>query len=234
MDVDLRSEESGRHGAALDMPARAAPAPGAFPPDITVGLVPRLPESEIPDIFLLVFVAPDPDSGLEFIQHDVGELAVGRKRPDPEIDRAIVRAVGVASLHESRYHRNHPGDVVGGGGLRKMIGPLDAQGIEIFEEGLFERFGELRQRHPGCPAPSDRFVIDIGEVHDADDAEPPVFQVSLEQVLEDVGPEVSDVGKIINRRPASVEADDSGFQRNEFLDLAGEGIKEANWHRAAS
>jgi hypothetical protein len=56
----------------------------------------------------------------------------------------------------------------------------------------------------------------------------------LEQVLEDIGPEVSDMGKIVNRRPAGVEADDPGFQRDEILDPAGEGVEEANRHGPAS
>ncbi len=57
MDIHLRPEDAGGHGAALDVPRRDDRDPRAFPQDVAIRLVPRLPKREIADLFLLVFVA---------------------------------------------------------------------------------------------------------------------------------------------------------------------------------
>ncbi len=56
VDIDLRSEQRRRHRAALDVPARPARSPRRFPAHVAIGLVPRFPEREVADVFLLVLV----------------------------------------------------------------------------------------------------------------------------------------------------------------------------------
>src|SRR3981081_766386 len=56
VNVHLTSQTRRRHCAALDVPAGATMAPGTFPRDIAVVFVPRFPESEVADMFLVVFV----------------------------------------------------------------------------------------------------------------------------------------------------------------------------------
>ena len=59
-----------------------------------------------------------------------------------------------------------------------------------------------------------------------DDQEAPEEQEALEQVLEDVGPPVADMGKIVNGRAAGVEPTSPGLDRDEVLDLAAQGVVE--------
>src|SRR6266403_779140 len=53
VNVDLIAQQSGGHGAALDMPAGPATAPRAFPADIPVFFVPPFPKCEISDVLLI-------------------------------------------------------------------------------------------------------------------------------------------------------------------------------------
>src|SRR5262249_20900791 len=56
MNIDLVAEQCCRHRAALDVPAGPAWSPWRIPLHIAVFFVPCLPEREIPDVFLVVFV----------------------------------------------------------------------------------------------------------------------------------------------------------------------------------
>src|SRR2546423_7801899 len=73
MKIDLFVEERGRHRAALDMPARPAASPGTFPPDVAILFVPRFPEREIADVFLVVLIALDAAGGAQFRKIEMGE-----------------------------------------------------------------------------------------------------------------------------------------------------------------
>ena len=83
---------------------------------------------------------------------------------------------------------------------------------------------------PGGAAAADGLVIHVGEVHHAMDLEAAGFEMPLEEVLEDVGAEVADVGVVIDRRAAGVHlhALAGGIERREVLDLARVGIEEAD------
>src|SRR3954462_15069737 len=60
MNIELLPEQLGRHGTALDMPARPARSPRALPLYGAVRFIPRFPKCEIADVFLLVLVAFHP------------------------------------------------------------------------------------------------------------------------------------------------------------------------------
>ena len=76
MDIEFRAEEGGGHGAALDVPAGPAAAPGRIPADVAIGFVPRFPEREVADAFLFVFVVADAAGGAQFVEIEMRELAV--------------------------------------------------------------------------------------------------------------------------------------------------------------
>jgi len=61
-----------------------------------------------------------------------------------------------------------------------------------------------------------------------DDLEPPEHQGPLQEILEDVGPPVADVGVVVDGRPAGVELDDPGLERDERLHRAAEGVEETD------
>ena len=69
-------------------------------------------------------------------------------------------------------------------------------------------------------------VADIGDVHHMLDVKPGHLKRSPQHVLEDVGPQVADVGVVVDRGPTGVEADLGGRQRDEGLRLAAEGVVE--------
>src|ERR1700740_1376461 len=57
MDIDLRTEDTSRHGAALDVPPWTAATPGTIPTNRAIGCVPCFPKREVTQAFLFVFVA---------------------------------------------------------------------------------------------------------------------------------------------------------------------------------
>lgn len=116
------------------------------------------------------------------------------------------------------------------GGLWKMVGTLDAKRVEVFEKGSFEWGCEIRQRHSAGSATPDRFVIHIRQVHHAVYLESPVFKVALQEVFENVGAEISDMGKIVNRGAACVEAHLAMFAWREVFDPATQCIEKTQWH----
>ena len=136
----------------------------------------------------------------------------------------------MAFFDERRDHLNHPRDVLRGSGLGEMIGAFDAQRVEILEERFFERRSEVRQRHATSPATANCFVIHIGEIHHAIDLQAPILQMPLQQILENVGAEISDMREIINSRPAGVETHLPRLARHEVLDLTGQRIEKTKWH----
>src|ERR1700756_5361169 len=85
VDVDLIAEQRSGHRAALDMPAGTAGSPRRIPFYVAIFLVPRFPQREIPDVFLVVFVVFNPAGRLQLRQIEVGELAVIRKFVDAKI-----------------------------------------------------------------------------------------------------------------------------------------------------
>src|SRR5450432_2931526 len=94
MNVELFAEQSGRHRAALDVPARAPTPPRALPPNGAILFVPRLPKREIADVLLVVLVALHPARGAQFREIEMREVTVFREAIDPEVNRLVVRLVG--------------------------------------------------------------------------------------------------------------------------------------------
>ncbi len=119
---------------------------------------------------------------------------------------------------------DHLRDVLRGPGI--AVGRQDAEGVAVPAEGLDERLRVLVEAHALGLGPPDRLVVDVGDVHDVDDLEAPEEQKALEQVLEDVGPPVADMGEIVDRRAAGVELDAPGLDRDEVLDLAAQSVVE--------
>ena len=162
------------------------------------------------------------------------KTAVAGKRADAEIHRAILRAIGVTLFDKSGDHRDHPLDVHRLRRLGKMIRALDAKRVEILEERLFERRGEFGQRPARRATAADRLVIDIGEIHHPIHTQAAVFQVTLQQVLENIGAEIPDVGEIVNRGSAGVEPHHTGLAGRKILHPPGERIEKSDRHQLGS
>ncbi len=111
-----------------------------------------------------------------------------------------------------------------------MIGPSNAQGIQVLKEGLLERLRKLRERDAGLAAAADRLVIDVSQIHHAFDLVAAKLEVALEQILENIGAEVSDMREIIDRRTARVHPHPVGIDGLELFDFARERIEESQAH----
>jgi hypothetical protein len=61
------------------------------------------------------------------------------------------------------------------------------------------------------------------------------LEVAADKIGEDESAEIADMGEIIDRRPAAIEADVSAgrVERNEFLHRARQSIKQTQSHRLA-
>jgi hypothetical protein len=83
----------------------------------------------------------------------------------------------------------------------------DSEGGDVFKKRLFVDLGEIGEWASGFSGVADGFVVDISEVHHAEDMVSPGFEVALEQILKEIGAEVADVGVVVDGGTAGVHAD---------------------------
>ena len=118
------------HGAALNVPAGAAVAPGALP----VGLagLSRLPDCEIGGVLLQVVVhtaAQLTVAALEVVEVQVAQLTVAGVGLDAEVDIPVAGHIGVAGVHEVLDDVDDLADMLGSAGAHG--GGLDVQTVGI-------------------------------------------------------------------------------------------------------
>src|SRR5262249_22935247 len=99
---------------------------------------------------------------------------------------------------------------------------------------VLELFGEFLQRNASLTGSANGLVLHIRDVRHAMQRVASQFQVTLKQIFEDIGAEISNVRTAINRRSARVHSDWTGrrIARLEFLNFARVGIKKAKSHLA--
>ena len=105
-------------------------------------------------------------------------------------------------------------------GLGKLVGRPDAQSFEILEKRSLKRLCELAKREGCCPTATDRLVVHVGQVHHPPDLIATELQMALQEILENVGAEISDVCKMIDRRAAGVEAHTPRLQWEKIFCLS--------------
>jgi hypothetical protein len=167
-----------------------------------------IPEGEIAGAFFFVAVDIDACAGLDAGDVDLGELAVVGKFSDAVVDGAFA-GVGVGFFLEALDELDHGVDVVRG--ADPVLGGFDAEGFAIVEEGLGEFFGVVADADAFGGGVGNDAVVDVGEIHDVGEAEAAEFQETAEDVLEDEGAVVADVGIVIDRGAAGVHGDFAGF-----------------------
>ena len=136
VNVERHAQVLAAHSAALDMPARATLAPGAFP--AWLARFGGLPHGEIEGIALAVFKtlavgAQFAMAALHLIDVAVGKLAVFGERTNAEIHVAL-HLVGMALLDEGLYELDHLVDLFGG--FRADIGVFNAGRAHVGDERL--------------------------------------------------------------------------------------------------
>ncbi len=235
MDIDGADPEAfadlvEHHCRALQVPAWAAAAEGRIPCRAH-GLVfgrRTLPEREIPHVLLGVLVGGHARAGLEIPLVQLGQATVVLEPRDRIVDRAVVTPIRESALQQLLDQGHHRPDKLGGTGVD--VGRLDAQVVAVFEERRHERRDMRLQGDARAGRRPDGAVVDIGQVHDVEHPIPARPQVPPEEVGQQEGAEVADVGVVPHRRPAHVERHLGRGQRLQRLDAPGQAVVEANAH----
>ncbi len=127
--------------------------------------------------------------------------------------------VGVAPGRQPLDQGHHLLDVPGGS--RVDIRRPDPQRGQVLEKGCDVLCRVDVNVDPLLLRFADDPVLDVRQVADVGDFVALGFQKAMEQVLEEDGPEVADVGEVVHRRSAGVHAHVARFQGGEFLDPPG-------------
>ena len=243
MDIDALTQELHAHGRAFDVPARSPGAPGGIPGGFA-GLE-GLPQHEITEGFALVFIGIHGSAHLHALPIQMGQAPILGQARDAEVDAALPgvgQALGLQALNEP----NHLGNVFRGPGQEGEAGLRDGHGLQIVEEGLGIAtreglHGLVTGRILGLQgqillAIADDLVLHIRDVHAVAHLEARGLEGALEQILEQEGPQVADVGEVVDRGPTGVEGDHAGIQRIHGLHPPSEGVEEMDGacHRHAS
>ena len=205
MDVDLRPKMLHAQRGTFDVPTRPALTPRRIPANVAIGGLPLFPKHEIADAFLFVFVLVHASAGNQVREVEMAEAAILRERSDAKINRAVIGNVSRFLVDELLDQSDHRRDVIGRVGC--ALGNLDVQCLRILEKCLPINAGEFLQRQFRFARTADRFVIDVGELHDVIDLVSEMFQRAAQEIDRDVGAKISNVTVIVDRRAADVEAD---------------------------
>ena len=231
VQVDGLAQMGAAHGAALDVPAGAAHAVGAFPGRLA-GLG-GLPDSEVGGVFLQVILhlaAQLAVAALQIVQLEVAELAVLRVALDAEVDVAVLGHIGVARVDQVLDDVQNLLDVLGGAGLDGGLFAVQTGGIlEVL--GL-KALGDFLHGGALFLALLDELIVDVGDVGHIEDLVAAVFQIAAQGVEHDQRAGVADVDIVVNGRAADVDAVLAGHLRHELFLLAGQGVE--NLHKNLS
>ena len=228
VNVETGAEIFLAHGRAFDMPAGASAPPGRIPSHVSILFIPRLPKSEISDIFLIVFIGVDAYAAPHARAVQTGQLSIAGPAINAEINGSVFGLICVAALHQAGNQFNHFRNMIRG--RRIILSRFDIQSAQVLKKSLFERRGEIRQGNAGFARTVDGFVIHIRQVHHLRDAPTLELKPTAQQIFKDIGPEVANVGDVVHGWPAGVHADMARFQRGDLLDRARQGVVNAKAH----
>src|SRR5438552_19171912 len=119
---------------------------------------------------------------------DISEI---RKFVNSKINRFVFRLISEAARDEGGDHLNHLFDVTLFGSGGKLICPFDPQCFDILEERFFKLRSRFCERNSSLTSAADRLVINVSDVHDASHFVTAQFEVSLEQIFEDIPTQIS-------------------------------------------
>src|SRR2546430_1641949 len=207
------------------MPAWPSLAEFGLPVNVAIGLGPSLPQGEIAHVFLLVLVRIHTPAGasLQLTFLYMGEFAIAREGVHFEIHRAT-GLVGITAFEEALDQRHHFRDMLSGCWV--MLGPLDIEGVQILEKSLGVKCNVFREGGIRLPRSVNRLIIDVSQIHHLRDAVALVDQIPAQDIVEHESPEVADVGVVVHRGSAGIDAHLSRMNGLEFFLAARQGIKE--------
>src|ERR1700694_1708686 len=131
----------------------------------------------------------------------------------------------MAVLRQPFDQRHHLENVLRG--ARVVLRPLDSQRVEILEKRLDVLLGELIDRLAMLRGLLDDAVLDIGEVHHLRDLVALLEEDPAQQILEEEGAEVADVGIVVHRWTAGVHPNVALLDRYELFHPATHRVVQA-------
>jgi len=163
---------------------------------------------------------------LQLREIEMREPAIIGKFIDAKIHRFVVSMISESFRYERADHFDHPVDVTLVGGTGEFVSAFDPQCFGVFEKRLFELLSKFGQWHVGFARSTDRFVVNIGDVHHAMHLIAAQLEVPLEQVFKHICAEISNMRPAVNGRAARVHFDwpCRWIARLEFLNFARAGV----------
>ncbi len=212
------------------MPSRASLAPRARPEVFAVLRAPRFPQDEIADAVLLVLIGIGaPVLGLaqfQFLPVQAGQAAVFWKRRDLEVDRTILRLVGVPLLDEGLDH----GDL-----FRKVrhrarfhVGRKTVQLPAILVKALRPLRREITQRLPGRLGIADGLVVHVGDIADVPGPHSAHLEDPPQDVLQHETPEIPDMSRSVDRGTTAINPEGFPIHRLQLTRLASQGVEQTH------
>src|ERR1041385_2277541 len=152
----------------------------------------------------------------------MSEPAIIRKFVDAKIHRSVIGLISESCGDERADHSDHSVDVTLVRGTWEFVSAFYPQCFGVSEKRLFELLGKFGQRHVGFARSTDRLVVYIRDVHHAMHFIAAQFEVPLEQILENIGAEISNMRPTVNRRSTRVDRDwtRGRIARLEFFNFA--------------
>jgi hypothetical protein len=129
---------------------------------------------------LLILVDVDPGAVFDAVEVFFGELAVFREARDAEVPGAVFGFVGDVLGGELFDECDHLRNAASGAG--EVLGMLDVEGVEVFEEGTLVAGGVLGDGDAGGGGVADDLVVDVGDVHDVVDGDSLLADEAAEHV----------------------------------------------------
>ena len=226
VDLEAVAEVALGHRRALDVPAGAAFAPRAVEaPGVADA---AFPEREVERV-ALVFAGLDAGADAHLVEVSLGELAVARERADRVVD--VARAglhlgdVGRAVLDERLDDRDDLADVLAD--LRLDVGHDAAELADVLLVLGREAGGERGRHLASLVRALQDLVVDVGHVAHVRHLRALAAEVADHDVGRERGARVADVGDVVGRRPAAIDADLAAFSGDDALELAARGCRGA-------
>jgi len=189
--------------------------------------------TKVGDRIPFIFIGIHGGSGLHPLAIQVGQTAILGKSCDAVVDTPIADICQSLRL-EGLDELDHLGNVVCCPG--QEVGPLDLQGVQVFQEDGCEPVREgLHGRVPvpvGCVGRQgtlgipDDFVLHVRDVHAVLDLMTCGPEGSFEEILEQEGPQVSDVGVIVDGGTTGVQGDLPLRHREHGFHLTRQGVEQ--------
>ena len=236
MQVERGTKVGQRHRRALNVPAGAAFAPRRRPEVRAILRFAGLPQSEVGSRLAFIFIGVVGFAGgvlglgLELGEVDMVQLTVIRAGADLEVDRAILGDVSVAAVDEGLDHRDLLRDMLDGARL-DMRGQ-ETEGLTVGVELIGPGLGESVQGLADCLGAADRLIVDVGDIADVLHLEARDLEGAAQDVLDGERPEITDMGRAIDRGTAAIHTVDvtAGLREQRPL-LAGHGVMQEHGHR---